>query len=109
LVGFKAFCMLHLVNYSTSGSESFRRCLSRVAQGDSLLLIENGVCLAIKGAETAPELEQALTNISVFALGLDLEARGFTSQQLLVGVEIISYSGFVRLAADNSPIQSWFI
>jgi tRNA 2-thiouridine synthesizing protein B len=48
-----------------------------------------------------------LTQNQLCALSSDLLARGILSEELLDGIEIIDYTGFVNLTIEHSVIQSW--
>jgi tRNA 2-thiouridine synthesizing protein B len=71
--------------------------------GDSLLLIEDGVYGAIKAARSAPLLE----GHSVSVLGPDLAARGITEDKLVDGITVVDYAGFVDMVEANDNVQSW--
>jgi tRNA 2-thiouridine synthesizing protein B len=100
--------MLHLVNYSFSGPAEASRCLARMGESDRLLFIGDGVFSVIAASVSSAQIESRLDRIRVFALRPDLAARGIGVDLLLPGVQIVDYSGFVRLAADYGPVQSWF-
>ncbi|MGH8549481.1 MAG: sulfurtransferase complex subunit TusB [Methylococcales bacterium] len=100
--------MLHLVNYSFSGPDDAKRCLARMGEADRLLLIGNGVFSAIKASDACGQIESSLHRIRVFALSPDLSARGIPDDALVSGVQVVDYSGFVRLAAEHGPVHSWF-
>jgi len=40
-------------------------------------------------------------------LGPDFNARGFADEDVLEGVTIVDYSGFVDLVENNGTVQSW--
>ncbi len=95
--------MLHTVNKSPYRSDSLKTCVAYVRSGDAILLIEDGVYGAMKGGAGSALLADA----SVYALGPDLKARGIGENELIDGVEVVGYDGFVKLAADNDKVQSW--
>ena len=84
---------LHIVNRA----DALADCLPLLADGDALLLIEDGVYAACTTAG-APAPCHALAD--------DLEARGLTSR-IDTGVKIISYEGFVDLVERHQPIVTW--
>lgn len=100
--------MLHLINYPFSGSEEARRCLARLGDHDILLFIENGVYSVMKTSASAVEIESWIHHDGIFALTPDLAARGISIDCLLTDIKTVDYSGFVRLAANHNPVQSWF-
>ena len=99
--------MLHTVNKSPFERSSFATCLRYAREGDSVLLFEDGVYAARAGSPDAEELKTATKDRTFYALGPDLEARGITPDQLIAGVKIVDYGGFVDLAAGEGPVQAW--
>ena len=84
---------LHIVNKANALPD----CLPLLADGDALLLIEDGVfaaCTAF-GASTP-----------CYALTDDVEARGLEGR-IETAVEIVSYDGFVDLVERHQPIVTW--
>ena len=96
--------ILHLVNKSPYDGSNLDTATSIMKDGDTLLLIEDGVYGAIKNSKAAGLLE-GRNNISV--LGPDLAARGIGEDKLIDGVNVVDYNGFVDLVADNDKVQSW--
>lgn len=86
---------LHILNKPPEHSRH-RLCLSAVAPGDGLLLIENGVLAAAKVTEG--------TSCQWFALSPDLQARGVSVQ---TGIEPISFEEMVELTASAGHVVSW--
>ena len=99
--------MLHTVNKSPYEKTSFDTCLRLARDGSDILLIEDGVYAAIAGGACAELARQALARHRLYALGPDLEARGIEAAEVLAGVQVIDYDGFVQLAVDNDCVQSW--
>ena len=84
---------LHIVNKA----DALADCLPLVADGDALLLIEDGVyaaCTAI--GIRAP----------CHALADDLRARGLMDR-VESSIESVSYDGFVDLVERHQPIVTW--
>jgi len=50
---------------------------------------------------------KAIGNISFYALGPDLDARGINKDKLIEGIKVVDYSGFVDLVAEHSATQAW--
>lgn len=99
---------LHLVNRSPGESSCLLRCLQRVGAGDAVLLIESGVYAVIRDSAFAPLITEALPRICIHALEPDLWVRGITAEEILDGVSLVDYEGFVELSLSHYPIQSWF-
>ena len=95
--------MLHLVNKSPYDGCNLNTATSIMKDGDSLLLIEDGVYGAIKAGKAASLLEGR----SVSVLGPDLAARGISEDKLVDGVQVIDYAGFVDMVEANDNVQSW--
>lgn len=91
--------MLHTVNKSPFDRSAFASCLLTAQPDDHILLFEDGVIAAKAGTKFEPMVKEALGKYKVYALGPDLQARGI--DQVIDGVEICDYAGFVTLAADH--------
>ncbi|WP_119632513.1 sulfurtransferase complex subunit TusB [Methylocaldum marinum] len=98
---------LHLVNRSPLESRALEQCLARAGEGDAVLLIENGVYAAVKGADSEAVLKSVVGRVRFYALGPDLDARGVEASEVGETIRIVDYGGFVDLTADYRPIQSW--
>lgn len=93
---------LHLINKSPQSSDALAACLRVLAQGDAILLIEDGVYAALAGSESA----QSLVDLGS-ALQADLEARGL-SGRLAAGIDSVDDAGFVELCTRCDRVMSWF-
>ncbi|MBF0212956.1 MAG: sulfurtransferase complex subunit TusB [Magnetococcales bacterium] len=96
--------MLHTVNKSPFQNTSLESCVRFSRPGDVILLIEDGVLAAQAGSAKTPLLEEALQKCQVLALSADLKARALTD--LVPGVQITDYNGFVDLVEQNTT-HSW--
>lgn len=99
--------MLHTVNKSPFERRTLDSCLRHATNGSSILLLEDGVYGAVKGSVVDTKIQNALTNFSVYALGPDVRARGMTEDQIIDGVTIIDYHGFVDLVVNHDKVQAW--
>lgn len=100
--------MLHIVNKSPFENRSLDTAL-RVAsneQGAALLLIEDAVYAATKGATTESMVKEAMGKLKVYALWPDLEARGM-QDRVIDGIKMVDYAGFVDLVAEHNTNQAW--
>jgi tRNA 2-thiouridine synthesizing protein B len=95
--------MLHVVNKSPYDTCSLNTAATIMKNGDTLLLIEDGVYGAIKNGKAAGSLK----GLTVSVLGPDLAARGITADKLADGVSVVDYAGFVDLVESNDNVQSW--
>jgi tRNA 2-thiouridine synthesizing protein B len=98
--------MLHTVNKSPFERSSFDSCLSHAKAGSSVLLFEDGIYAVLKGGAASDKITGA-NGISVYALGPDLKARGIGEDQILDGVTVVDYEGFVDLVTRHDNVQSW--
>jgi tRNA 2-thiouridine synthesizing protein B len=98
--------MLHTVNKSPFERNAFDSCLSHVADGAEILLIEDGVYACLKGTDAAKKLEAAMKKAKVYALQPDLDARGVAGR-VMDGVTLVDFGGFVELVAKHPTTQSW--
>lgn len=98
---------LHTVNKSPFDRNSFATCLAHAGAGDAILMIEDGVVGARKGSNFAPALAAKLATCAIYALGPDLAARGIKPEDVLEGVKLVDYAGFVDLTAENARVCAW--
>jgi tRNA 2-thiouridine synthesizing protein B len=97
--------LLHTVNKSPFGYDTFDTCLGLAKDGSTILLIEDGVFAATTGTSAADKIKNA-SGISFAVLGPDLQARGLESK-LADGIKVVDYEGFVNLVAEHDAVQSW--
>ncbi len=98
--------ILHTVNKSPFEKQSLSSCVAHASHGDAVLMIEDAVYGAVSGTAAAAQLEEN-KNISIYALGPDLNARGLGEAKLAEGVNVVDYNGFVELAVEHDKTQSW--
>ncbi len=98
---------LHTVNKSPFERSSLHSCLGHIAAGDAVLMIEDGVLGARKGSVAASMVQAALKNSKVYALAPDLAARGIKPQDVIDGIELVEYSGFVDLVTQHGRTVAW--
>ena len=98
--------MLHIVNKSPAQTTSLASCLRLAKNGQTLLLIEDGVYAATTGMAATSGIAAAAKRLKVVALQPDLDARGVAGR-LIDGVSTVDYAGFVDLVAEHFTNQSW--
>ncbi len=98
---------LHTINKSPFERGSMASAFAHASPGDAVLMIEDGVLGARKGGAFAPTIEGARAGVSIYALGADLAARGIKSGDLVEGVTVVDYEGFVDLAATHARVCAW--
>lgn len=96
--------MLNIVNKSPFAGSAFDSAL-KTAEG-SILLIEDGVYAAAKGAAAEARLKAAMGRLKFYALVQDLEARGM-ADRVIDGITTVDYAGFVDLVTEHKTCQSW--
>lgn len=98
--------MLHIVNKSPLERSTLDSCFAAAQKGAAVLLIEDGVYAATRGHAAGAKLSAVLTNLEIYVLAPDLEARGM-AQWLAEGVKPVDYAGFVELVVQHKNCQSW--
>ena len=98
---------LHTVNKSPYATNTFLSCLNHCMEGDSVLLIEDGVYGALAGAGLSDAVKAKLGAVKIHVLNEDVMARGLDSGRFLEGITGVDYGGFVDLVANNDRTQSW--
>ncbi|MDP2433330.1 MAG: sulfurtransferase complex subunit TusB [Pseudomonadota bacterium] len=98
--------MLHIVNKSATERNSLESCLRMASKGSAVLLIEDAVYAVTQGGVAAAQIQAAMADLQIYALGPDLDARGM-SARVLDGVKVVDYGGFVDLVAETNVCQSW--
>lgn len=97
--------MLNIVNKSPLATGALDSVL-RVAPNGALLLIEDGVYAATKGNPAEARLREAQSQIKIYVLQPDLEARGM-ADRMIEGITPVDYAGFVDLVVEYPNSQSW--
>ena len=92
--------MLHTLNKSPFLFRNLESCLRLAQKGDPILFYEDGVYTVMRGTEIEPFVTKLLKEHPVYVVQADIKARGIT--ELLPGVHIIDYSGFVDLAEQHN-------
>jgi len=99
--------ILNTVNKSPFERNSLESCLKFANSGDPVLLFEDGVYAVLKGTSFEAQIKTALDSQSIYVLGPDLKARGFSENRVIDGVKLVDYAGFVDLAAETDKVQAW--
>ncbi|TNF38709.1 MAG: sulfurtransferase complex subunit TusB [Gammaproteobacteria bacterium] len=99
--------MLHTVNKSPFERNTLDSCIAMAKSGSSVLLIEDGIYAALKGTAASAKVSKAMESVTFYVLGPDLNARGMTEDQLIDGIKVVDYAGFVDLTAEHENFQAW--
>lgn len=96
--------MLHLIFQLSKGDPVLRR----IDSGDDIVLHENAVFRVYKDNQLADDLQKMLKiGVNFYVLSDELRSRGITIDELILGVNIIDYSGLVALTEKNKVILTW--
>ncbi len=98
--------MLHTVNKSPFEKNSLETALAHAKSGSAILLFEDGVYGAMNGTTLSDAVQQAMQNVTVYALESDLKARG-VADKVMDGIKLVDYSGFVDLTCEYDKVQAW--
>ncbi len=98
---------LHTVNKSPFATGALLSCIAHAKDGDTVLMIEDGVYGASSGTSVSDALAARSGAVTLCVLGPDFAARGLDSARLLGGVTSVDYAGFVDLAAKSDRTQAW--
>ena len=99
--------MLHTVNKSPFEKDSLDTCIAHALEGSAVLLIEDGVYAAASGTAVEPRVRHAMHRLNFYALANDCTARGLAEAELIDGIELVDYGGFVDLVTGHDNVQSW--
>lgn len=99
--------MLHTVNKSPFERNALEACLTRAEKGSVILLFEDAIYAVTQGTAPGSKVANAVKNFRMFVLGPDLRARGYDESQVVKGVTIVDYGGFVDLVAAHGPVIAW--
>ncbi len=99
--------MLHTVNKSPFEKNAAASCVKHVQAGSSILFIEDGVYAAMAGTEFADSVKNVMGDCKIYVLGPDVRARGLSEDNVIEGVSVVDYGGFVDLVTEHDNVQSW--
>ena len=95
--------ILHTLNAAPSSS-AFDDCLGVVRAGDAVVLMGDGVYVALAGTKAWGEIQA--TGVEVYLLDSDALAAGVTA--LAGAAEFIDMDGFVALTERYPRHQAWY-
>lgn len=98
---------LHTWNKATTTAPQLAACLAVLAEGDSLLLLEDAVYLALDAAFMSRFAAELPDSPRLYALAPDLAARGI-SARISPAVNVIGYKEFVALSLQHQRVVNWF-
>ncbi len=99
--------MLHTVNKSPFEGDALQSCFNHATAGSGILLLEDGVIAAMKGTKFSDAVAAKAKECKVYALGGDLKARGLAADNVVDGITVVDYEGFVDAAIEHGTVQAW--
>jgi len=97
--------ILHIINKASLRCHSVSQLQSLTSPKDAVLFLEDGVYNALN-----TQTNLAVTGLvggRIYTLLPDLQARGFTRQDLIGEISVIDYEQFVDLSLDYELVWSW--
>ena len=61
----------------------------------------------MKNTNFSKAITDAMSDVKFYVLGPDLKARGLSEDNIVDGITVVDYSGFVDLATEHDTVQSW--
>jgi len=98
---------LHTVNKSPFASQTLQSCLGHAKDGDTILMIEDGVYGATANTSVAEAVAARAKAVTIHVLRADMAARGIDVSRLIEGVIPVDYVEFVKMAAETDRTHSW--
>ena len=99
--------MLHILRHSPHAQSCFASCLRTINARQSLLLIEDAVYGLFPGTSSRSALEYLPATVRLYALDVDLQARGLALDDVPTRATIISYAMMVELTVEHHKVVSW--
>ncbi len=99
--------ILHTVNKSPFEKNSLESCLRYAKSGSAVLLIEDGIYAALAGTTFEQRVTTAMSELDFYCLASDVKARGFSSSNVMDGIKLVDYAGFVDLTVEYEKVQAW--
>lgn len=96
---------LHIVSSSPMTTAALNQAFAIAADGDAILLIENGVYGAVAVPDNTRRLQSAAVHPALFVLREDLAARALFTP--LADFKVVSYVEFVELVCQHHNSISW--
>lgn len=98
---------LHTWNKTSATAPQIAACLAILAEGDTLLLLEDGVYLALDAEFVSRFAGDGKLRPRLCALSADLAARGI-SARISPAVNMIGYEEFVVQSLQHQRVVNWF-
>ncbi len=99
--------ILHTVNKSPFERVALDSCLGHALEGSGVLLIEDAIFAAMAGTNMEGKMKDAMQGRNFYVLGPDVQARGLSEDNVIDGIKVVDYEGFVDLVTEYDKVQSW--
>ena len=97
--------MLHIVSKVPLTARLFDRLGTDV--NDSVIITGDAVITVMREGEWANYWAVVVTHMTVNVLSVDLAIRGIVESDLVGGLKLVDYSGFVDLTVVHPVMHSW--
>jgi len=94
--------MLHIVTH-----HQFVVQFERITKGDAILFLADSILSLHKKGQFKDYFSVWTTDFACYVLQADMLARGLRENELIAGLQIIDYSGFVDLTVAHKVIKTW--
>lgn len=99
--------VLHILRHSPTSASSLASCMRVLASRQQLLLLEDAVYALLPSSTALGSIRLLPGDIRVYALEVDLLARGLALDDLPDRVQPIGYDCMVELCVQSSKVISW--
>ena len=97
--------MLHIISKVPLTTRLFDRLGTDT--NDSVIITGDAVITVMREGEWAHHWAVVVTHMTVNVLSVDLAIRGIVKSDLVGGLKLVDYSGFVDLTVVHSVMHSW--
>jgi len=94
--------MLHIVTHNQLAVQ-----FERIAKDDAVLFLADSIVSLHKKGQFADHFLIWTQAFDCYVLQADMLARGLLENELVLGLQVIDYSGFVDLTVAHKVIKTW--
>lgn len=98
---------LFIIERAIRDASRLNRLLDRSGTGNSVLFIQDSVYTLRTGSMATNLVARCVETNTVYALLPDLKARGFGENEIISGITLLDYPGFVDLTVIHTKINRW--
>ena len=70
-------------------------------------MLEDGIYAALSNTVLADKIKKSMENFAFYVLGPDVLARGLSDVNVIEGIKVVDYGGFVDLVTEHDKVQAW--